>query len=156
MLFAYVVRGLTIIHRDLFPKTCFELRLPSVIRREAHPSYEQAEARSNKRTSDDEMACFATALAQQDQPLIVLAPGKTNGVDKLLAWLVDDRKHSHAWQHANLRRRMGYSRAYSIALWMVHNSAYMRTGRDLPRSWSCIPSHFNTVMARMANGDLWG
>ena len=72
------------------------MRLPSVIRTEAHRSYEQADAHSNNRSRDDEMAHLATALAQQDQPLIVLAPGKTNGVDSLLAWLVSDRESSHA------------------------------------------------------------
>ena len=76
------------------------MRLPSVIRTEAHRSYEQADARSNIRSRDDEMAHLATALAQQDQPLIVLAPGKTDRVDSLLAWLVSDRESSHAWQQA--------------------------------------------------------
>ena len=72
------------------------MRLPSLIRTEAHRSYEQTDAPSNSTSSDDEMAQFATALAQRDQPLRVLAPGKTNGVDRLLAWLVGHLRPSHA------------------------------------------------------------
>ena len=71
------------------------MRLPSVIDTEARRSYEQADTRSNKTRSDYEMAHLATALAQQDQPLIVLAPGRTSGADKLLAWLVSYRGSAH-------------------------------------------------------------
>ena len=131
------------------------MRLPSLIRTEAHRSYEQADARSDRTSSDDEMAHFATALAQRDQPLRVLAPGKTNGVDRLLAWLVGHLRPSHAWRHANLLRRMRYSKPYSIALWTVYNSAYMRTSLDLLKSWSCTHFLFNIAMGRMMNDDLW-
>lgn len=70
------------------------MRLPSSVRTEAHRSDKQPDARSNLTSSDDEMAHFATALAQRDQPFIILAPGKTNGVDRLLAWLVGVNKSS--------------------------------------------------------------
>ncbi|KAF6221378.1 hypothetical protein HO133_002233 [Letharia lupina] len=73
--------------RNLFPKSCFEMRSPSLIRTEARRSYKQAHARSNTTSSDNEMTLLATALAQRDQPLVVLAPGQTDGVDTLLAWL---------------------------------------------------------------------
>ncbi len=72
------------------------MRLPSVIRAEARRSYEQADARSHRTSDDDEMAELATVLAQQDLPLMVLAPGKTNGVDRLLTWLVGDDTFSDA------------------------------------------------------------
>lgn len=72
------------------------MRLPSSIRTGANRTYEQADARSKLATSDNEMANFANALAQQDQPFIVLAPGKTPGVDKLLVWLVCGQKSSDA------------------------------------------------------------
>lgn len=68
-----------------------------MIHTEAQGSYEQAGARPKKTSNDKEMAYLATTLAQQDQPFIVLTPGKTNGVDKLLAWLVSDSKSSDAW-----------------------------------------------------------
>ena len=125
------------------------MRLPSVIRAEAHRSHGLADARSNKTSSDNEMAKFATALAQRDQPFIVLAPGKTNGADKLLAWLVGNLQSSHAWQDANVLRRMRFSRVFWIALWTVYNSASMRTSLGPPRSWSCTHSLSDTVMGRM-------
>ncbi|CAF9927706.1 DNA binding protein [Imshaugia aleurites] len=73
--------------RRLFPKSCFEILSPSSIRTAAHGSYQQADARSNSASSNDELAHFATALAQQGQSFVVLVPGKTNGADQLLAWL---------------------------------------------------------------------
>ena len=66
----------------------------------AHSTYEQADARSTIASSDNEMAQFATALAQRGQRFMVLAPGKTNGADKLLAWLVGDREPSDGWNDA--------------------------------------------------------
>ena len=122
------------IHRNLFPSTCFEMGLPSATRAEALGSYDQVDARPNRTSSDDEMAHFATALAQRDQPLIVLAPGKMAGVDGLLAWLVDGHKLSYTWEHTDHLHRMRYSRVCSIALWMVYNSVYMGTSLDLPKS----------------------
>lgn len=58
------------------------MRLPLSIGTKAHPS--------NTTSGRDEVAHFANALAQRDRSLLVLAPGKTDGVDKLLAWLVGD------------------------------------------------------------------
>ena len=66
--------------------------LPLAIRAEALGSHKQVDARSNRTSSNNEMAHFATALAQRDQPLIVLAPGKMAGVDRLLTWLVNGHK----------------------------------------------------------------
>lgn len=73
--------------RGLFPKSCFETRLPSLISTEAHHSLEKADTGSNTTCSDNEMTHLATALAQRDQSFVVLAPGKTHGVDRLLEWL---------------------------------------------------------------------
>ncbi|CAD6568308.1 MAG: DNA binding protein [Alectoria sarmentosa] len=73
--------------RSLFPKSCFEMWLPSLVLTDAHQSYEQADGGSHMNSSNNEMAHFATALAQRDQPFMVLAPGKINAVDKLLVWL---------------------------------------------------------------------
>ena len=143
------------IHRGLFPKSCFETRLPSLISTEAHHSYEQADTGSNMTCSNNEMAHLATALAQRDQSLMVLAPGKTNGVEKLLVWLVGDHKYSCAWQNTDFSHRMRYSRVFLIALWMVFNSAYMGTSLNLPKSWSYTHSLLNTVMERMVNDGLW-
>ena len=122
------------IHRNLFPSTCFETGLPLAIRAEALGPYDQVDARSHRTNSDNEMAHFATALAQRDQPLIVLAPGKMAGVDRLLAWLVDGHTFSDTQEHTDCLHRMRYSRVCSIALWMVYNSVYMRTSLDLPKS----------------------
>lgn len=132
------------------------MRLPSVISTEARRSHEQADTRSNETSNDYEMAHLATALAQQDQPLIVLAPGRTDAVDRLLAWLVGDRGPSFAWQQANFLRRMRYSSAYLIALWTVYSSAYIRTSLDFPKSSSYTHSLFSTVMGRRVNDNLWG
>ena len=107
------------------------MKLPLATRAEALGFNEQADARSNRTSSDNEMAHFAAALAQRDQPLIVLAPGKMVGVDRLLAWLVNGQKCSNTWEHPDSLHRMRYSRVYSIALWMVYNSAYMRTSLNL-------------------------
>lgn len=74
------------------------MRSPSLIRTEARRSYKQAHARSNTTSSDNEMTLLATALAQRDQPLVVLAPGQTDGVDTLLAWLVREHQISDAWE----------------------------------------------------------
>lgn len=72
------------------------MQLPSEIHTEAHRTYDQAGARSNTTCGDSEIAHFANAMAQRDLPLIILAPGKTQGADKLLAWLVGDHEYSYA------------------------------------------------------------
>ena len=128
--------------------------LPSLVLTDAHQSYEQADGGSHMNSSNNEMAHFATALAQRDQPFMVLAPGKINAVDKLLVWLVGDHEPSHTWQDTDSSHRMKYSRVFSIALWMVFNSAYMRTSLDLRKSWSYIHSLFNTMMERMVSDGL--
>ena len=72
--------------------------MPSEIRTEAHRSYERTDARSNTTCGDGEITHFANALAQRDLPLVVLAPGKTQGADTLLSWLVGDHEHLDAWE----------------------------------------------------------
>lgn len=83
---------------------------------------------------------------------MVLASGKTSGVDKLLAWLVGDSSPRMLDNHADCLHRMRFSRVCWIALWMVFNSVYMRISLDLPKSWSSTHSPFNTVMGWMVNG----
>ena len=68
------------------------MRLPSKILTEAHRLNEQASAHSNRTSNDNEVVHFANVLTQRGLPVMVLAPGKSNGVDKLLAWLVGDDK----------------------------------------------------------------
>ena len=102
------------------------------------------------------MTQFATALAKRDQPLIILAPGKSKGVDQLLEWMVGYPKVLGYLVITYFSHRKRHSRVCLIALWTVFNSAYMRTSPNLPKFWKYTNSLFNTVVERLVSESLWG
>ena len=110
------------IHRNLFPKHCFT---------EAH---RPDDPHSSPTSSDIEMTHLANALAQKHQPFIVLAPRKSQGVNKLLGWLVGIHWSLGVLLTAEFLHRMEYLRVWTNALWTVSNSVYMPTNRNLLKS----------------------